>query len=160
VRRWALRATLFTVNLLSRFWFNRGVLAGIPTILSARWVLIDGGRRLLFLDNYCGSWNSYLNEFIDMGAVKGLNAIWSNTFVKTADCNQYAYPETRYYFWQGAQDEPAFKTYVRQSQIETIVWYGAYPDLSIANINMNTELRQSLFAQLSTCDLDRIINRL
>jgi hypothetical protein len=159
VRRWFIRATLFVINLLCRFWFNRGTLGGIPTILSARWVLIDGGRRLLFLDNYCGAWNSYLNEFIDMGAVKGLNAIWSNTFVKAAKL-QYRYPDTRYYFWQGAQAEPPFKAYVRQSQIQTIVWYSAYPHLSISNINMNTDLRQSLFAQLSTCDLDRIVNRL
>ena len=78
----ALRATLFAINLLSRFWFNVGTLGDIPTILSARWVLIDGGRRLLFLDNYGGAWDSYLNEFIDMTAVKGLNAIWTNTFVE------------------------------------------------------------------------------
>jgi hypothetical protein len=166
VRRWALRATLFVVKLLSRFWFNRGELGGIPTILSARWVLIDGGRRLLFLDNYSGAWNSYLDEFIDMGAVKGLNAIWSNTFVKTnasektAGGRRYNYPHTRFYFWRGAQDAPAFKAYVRQSQVETLAWYSAYPRLNVYNINMNTELRQSLFAQLSTCDLDRLVNRL
>ena len=62
----ALRGTLFLINLLSRFWFNIGTLGDIPTILSARWILIDSGRRLLFLDNYGGAWNSYLNEFIDM----------------------------------------------------------------------------------------------
>jgi hypothetical protein len=158
-RRWLVRPTLFVINLLCRFWFNRGELGGIPTILSARWVLIDRGRRLLFLDNYSGAWNSYLNEFIDMGAVKGLNAIWSNTFVKAAGV-PYAWPDTKFYFWQGAQAEPPFKAYVRQSQIHTIVWYSAYPHLSITNINMNTELRQSLFSPLSTCDLDRIGNSL
>ena len=106
-------------------------------------MLIDRRRRLLFLDNYGGAWNSYLNEFIDMGAVKGLNAIWSNTFVKAADGTTYAYPESRYYFWKGAQAEQPFKAYVRQSQLETIVWYSAYPTLSITNINTNTDLRQS-----------------
>ena len=160
LRRWFLRVTLFVINLLSRFWFNRGDLGGIPTILSARWVLIDRGRRLLFLDNYSGAWNSYLNEFIDMGAVKGLNAIWSNTFVKTAKPEHYAYPDSRFYFWQGAQAEQPFKSYVRQSQIETIVWYSAYPTLSISNINMNTDLRQSLFKQLASCDLNSIVHRL
>ena len=160
LRRWYLRATLFVINLLSRFWFNRGELGGIPTILSARWVLIDRGRRLLFLDNYGGAWNSYLNEFIDMGAVKGLNAIWSNSYVKTADATKYAFPASRYYFWQGAQAERPFKAYVRQSQVETIVWYSAYPALSITNINMSTDLRQSLFKQLSDSDLDPVVHRL
>jgi hypothetical protein len=161
LRRWLLRATLLLVNLLSRFWFNRGTLGGIPTILSARWVLIDGGRRLLFLDNYGGAWGSYLNEFIDMGAVKGLNAIWTNTFIKTPYSKQgHAWPETDFYLWKGAQAEPAFKAYVRHSQIETIVWYSAYPTLSITNVNTNTKLRQSLFEPLAPCDLDSIIQRL
>ncbi len=91
-RRWLLRLALFAVDVLSRFWFNRGELGGIPTILSARWVLIDEGRRLLFLDNYGGAWESYLNEFIDMPAVKGLNAIWSNTFVRSGG-RSFGFPQ-------------------------------------------------------------------
>ncbi len=58
IRRWLLASTLWLINLLARLLFNRGDLGGIPTILSARWVMIDGGRRLLFLDNYGGAWES------------------------------------------------------------------------------------------------------
>jgi len=159
LRRWTLRVTLFAIDLLSRFWFNRGELGGIPTILSARWVMIDKGRRLVFLDNYGGAWDSYLNEFIDMEAVKGLNAIWSNTFVKAAG-QPFAFPRTRFLFWYGAQAEQPFKAYVRQSQVETIVWYGAYPTLSVVNINENTRIRQSLFLPLSTCEIDSIFHSL
>jgi hypothetical protein len=152
-----LRATLFFIGLLSRFWFNRGDLGGIPTILAARWVLIDGGRRLLFLTNYGGGWESYLDEFIDMGAVTGLNAIWTNTFVKTANCmRHYAFPPTKFYLWRGAEAEQPFKAYVRQSQIETIVWYSAYPTLSVINLNTNTDLRQALFKQLAPYELDSV----
>jgi len=152
-----LRATLFVIGLLSRFWFNRGDLGGIPTILAARWVLIDGGRRLLFLTNYGGGWESYLDEFIDMGAVTGLNAIWTNTFVKTANCiRHYAFPATKFYLWRGAEAEQPFKAYVRQSQIETIVWYSAYPTLSVINLNTNTDLRQALFKQLAPYELDSV----
>jgi hypothetical protein len=158
-RIWLLRATLFVINLLSRFWFNRGELGGIPTILSARWVLIDGGRRLLFLDNYGGAWDSYLNEFIDMTAVKGLNAIWSNTFVK-ADGQRYGFPATRFFFWRGAQAERPFKAYVRESQIETVAWYGAYPTLSVVNINDNSQLRQSLGKPLSSSQIDTVFENL
>jgi hypothetical protein len=159
VRLWSLRATLFAINLLSRFWFNIGELGDIPTILSARWVLIDGGRRLLFLDNYGGAWESYLNEFIDMAAVKGLNAIWSNTFVE-ADGRCCSFPETRFYFWQGAQAERPFKAYVRESQIETIAWYSAYPTLSVVNINTSTAIRQSLSKPLAACEIDAVIQNL
>jgi hypothetical protein len=155
----ALRGTLLLVNLLSRFWFNIGTLGDIPTILSARWVLIDRGRRLLFLDNYGGAWNSYLNEFIDMAAVKGLNAIWTNTYVE-AEGARRSFPETRFYFWQGAQAERPFKAYVRESQIETIVWYSAYPSLSVVNINSSTAVRQSLSRPLAPSEIDAVIQNL
>ena len=159
----ALRATLFVINLLARFWFNVGTLGDIPTILSARWVLIDGGRRLLFLDNYGGAWDSYLNEFIDMTAVKGLNAIWTNTFVeveKDKEGRCYSFPETRFFFWKGAQAEQPFKAYVRESQIETIAWYSAYPTLSVVNINTSTAARQSLSQPLAAYQVDAIVQNL
>ncbi len=156
----ALRGTLFLINLLSRFWFNVGTLGDIPTILSARWVLIDNGRRLLFLDNYGGAWDSYLNEFIDMAAVKGLNAIWTNTYVEGEAGARCSFPETRFYFWMGAQDEQPFKAYVRESQIETIMWYSAYPTLSVVNINTSTAIRQSLSRPLAPSGVDAIVQNL
>jgi hypothetical protein len=160
VLRWALLwLALAAVNLLSRFWFNRGELGGIPTILSARWVMIDRGRRLLFLDNYGGAWDSYLNEFIDLAAVKGLNAIWSSTFVHAVG-QRFGFPATRFFFWEGAQAEQPFKAYVRQSQIETLVWYSAYPTLSVVNVNANTGLRQSLSAALAPHEIDAVFQRL
>jgi hypothetical protein len=159
LRALCLRLTLFVVGLLSRIWFNDGNLGGIPTILSARWVLIDEGRRLLFLDHYSGAWNNYLNEFIDMTAVFGLNAIWTNTFIK-ARGSHYAFPETEYYFWKGAQVERPFKAYVRHSQIETIVWYSAYPTVSTVNVNTNTEVRRSLFKPPVSCEIDSLLQNL
>jgi hypothetical protein len=156
----ALRGTLFLINLLSRFWFNVGTLGDIPTILSARWILIDSGRRLLFLDNYGGPWNSYLNEFIDMAAVKGLNAIWTNTFVEGQAGARCSFPETRFYFWIGAQAEQPFKAYVRESQIETIMWYSAYHKLSVVNINTSTAIRQSLSRRLAPSGVDAIVQNL
>jgi hypothetical protein len=154
--RWLLlRVTLFVIALLARFWFNQGDLGGIPTILAARWTLIDNGRRLLFFSNYGGGWESYLNEFIDMGAVNGLNAIWTNTFLDKPH-RYYAFPATKYYLWRGAENERPFKNYVRQSQIETLVWYSAYPTLTIININRNTALRQALFKPLKPFELDSV----
>jgi hypothetical protein len=165
-RYWFLRLTLFFVGLLSRFWFNIGELGGIPAILSARWVLFDGGKRLLFLDHYGGAWDSYLNEFIDLDAVLGLNAIWTNTFIKAGGAGtplpqgEYGFPETEYYFWKGAQVERPLKAYVRQSQVETLVWYSAYPKPATININTNTNVRQSLFKTLTSCEIDSLFGKL
>jgi hypothetical protein len=154
-----LRLALFAIDLLGRYYFNKGTLGDIPTILSARWVLIDNGRQLLFLDHYAGAWDSYLSEFVDMGAVKGVNAIWSNTFVKVrpepqADIANFEFPRTNYIFWRGAQDEKPFKAFVRHSQVETLVWYGAYADLDVVAINRATGHRKRLFAKntMDACD--------
>jgi hypothetical protein len=156
---WSLKLTLFVIGLRARFWDNVGELGEIPTILSARWVIIDNGRRLLFLDHYGGAWESYLNEFIDMSAVTGLNSIWTSTFVKAHD-KQYGFPETEYRFWKGAQEERPFKAYVRQSQIETLVWYSAYPTLSTVNINTFNYIKQSLFKPLDACEIDSLLQHL
>ena len=161
LRYWMLAGSLCAVNLLARLWFNRGDLGGIPTILSARWVMIDNGRRLLFLDNYGGAWESYLNQFIDLAAVIGLNAIWTNTFLSICPGSmQIGFPDTKFLLWGGAQAEKPFKAYVRQSQVETMVWYSAYPTLSITNINTNTEIRQALFKPSTSSELDAFFGKL
>ncbi|MDX2204211.1 MAG: hypothetical protein NW223_15780 [Hyphomicrobiaceae bacterium] len=161
-----LRATLWFIGLLARYWFNQGSLGGISTILSARWVVIDGGRRLIFLDNYGGGWESYLNEFIDMGAVKGLNAIWCNTFIKwrppgAADgARRIAFPATSFSTARGAQSEGPFKRYVRASQLETLAWYGAYHTLSIRGINTSSGIRRQLFQPLESHEVDALVSDL
>jgi len=167
--RTRLRVVLFTINLICRFWYNRGDLGGIHDIHFLRWIIIDQGRRLLFLDNYHGSWDAYLNAFIDGGAVKGMNAIWSHTYVrrnekdKDWDKNRdirVGYPKTACMMWQGARDERAFKEVVRTSQVETLVWYSAYPFLSGINILTNRSIRDSLFSDLDTKSLDELAQRI
>ena len=46
----------------------RGNLDGIETIHFARWVLLDDGT-LVFFSNYDGSWESYLGDFVEQGAL-------------------------------------------------------------------------------------------
>jgi len=163
----ALTLTLAAIGLLARIWYNQGALGGIATILSARWVVIDNGRRLVFLDNYGGGWESYLNEFIDMSAVTGLNAIWTNTFIKwprpqqgEGTSTRYAFPATRFYTSDGARAERPFKAYVRYSQIETLAWYGAYHRQSITNVNANSRIRRDLFRPLPSHEVDRLVGKL
>ncbi|MET0593450.1 MAG: hypothetical protein ABW133_12170 [Polyangiaceae bacterium] len=116
---------------------HTGALGGIASIHFARWVPIDRGQRLLFLSDYDGSWESYLAEFVDR-ASKGLTSIWSNTM---------GFPETRLLVFRGARDEDRFKRWTRDQQIETPIWYSAYPDRTIANIQNDLRVAQLLSAE-------------
>ncbi len=135
---WLRRATLWTVlaaiNLVARAFFTHGQLGGIPSIHFAHWSLIDGGRRLLFLSNFDGSWENYLDDFIDK-AHRGLTAVWSSTS---------GFPRTRLLVFGGAEDGPRFKAYARDSQSVTNAWYSAYRDLTVQGIDRNSSLREEL----------------
>jgi hypothetical protein len=161
LRRFRLRVVLLVINLMSRWWYNRGDLGGVPNIHFLRWIIVDKGRRLLFLDNYHGSWEGYLDAFIDGGAVKGMNAIWSHTYIYPEDLKKrVGFPRTSCMMWRGARDERPFKEIVRNSQSETLAWYSAYPFLSGVNITTNSEIRNALFQDLDTAELDRLSQRL
>jgi hypothetical protein len=138
LRMLALRIVLFIVDLLARFYYVKGHLGGIPTIHFARWMIIDGGRRLIFFSNYDGSWESYLGDFVDR-ASSPLTAIWSNTV---------GFPPAAFLFRDGSRDEDRFKTWARSKQIRTQLWYCAYPDLSVRNINDNSVIRAGLIGEV------------
>jgi hypothetical protein len=177
VRLITLRAVLGIINVLARTVFVRGKLGDIETIHFARWVLIDDNRRLLFFSNYDFSWDSYLGDFIDL-ASDGLTGIW---------CNTTFFPQTRVPAWtiipralklvlpmqsqtgnqsakrlfeQGARREQAFKKWTRDHQVPTQVWYSAYPQLSVTNVNGNSNISKGLHASLSGKDLDTWLRRL
>src|SRR2546422_151977 len=97
-RQFTLRGMLWLVNLVARV-STKGKLYGIPGIHFAHWSLIDNGRRLLFVSNFDGSWENYLDDFIDKASV-GLTAIWSNTI---------GFPSTRFLVLDGARDGARFK---------------------------------------------------
>lgn len=138
-RRGVLRLVLAVIHLGARFVDNQGSLSGIPSIHFARWVIVDGGRRLLFFSNFDGTWESYLGDFVDK-AHKGLTAIWSNAV---------GFPRTKGLSGEGALDEQPFKALARDSQVATHVWYSAYPPLTVSNINDNTRLRQGLYLDMN-----------
>jgi len=122
------------IQLLAVYKFNKGKLGNIPTIHFARWVRIDGGKRLLFFSNYDGSWESYLGDFIDKASV-GLTGVWSNT---------RWFPRALMLLFRGAKDEQRFKAWTRTHQIYTDVWYSAYKTLSVRNILNNTDIYDGL----------------
>jgi hypothetical protein len=130
---WAIKQR---VLLIDRY---QGSLGGIASIHFARWVELDAERgakrrRLLFLSDYDGSWESYLGEFVDR-ASQGLTAVWSNT---------ENFPTTRWVSRQGAQDEQRFKAWTRNRQLKTPVWYTAYPDRTLDNVENDVRIARLL----------------
>jgi hypothetical protein len=95
-----------------------GSLIGISTIHFVRWLLIDDGRRLLFISDYDGSWESYIDEFAEM-ILSGLDAIWGTSYGMPRD---------------GARDLPAFKRFLRSHQVPSDIFFAAYPETTVLNI--------------------------
>ena len=129
-----LTVILFGLNFGTRHLFNRGNLSGVKSIHFARWVFIDGKRRMFFASNYDGSMESYMDDFIDKVAW-GLNLTFSNGV---------GYPKTRWLVFGGARNELAFKDYLRVHQVPTRVWHSAYGDLTALNIAQNERMRAGL----------------
>ncbi|MCB9462031.1 MAG: hypothetical protein H6670_20445 [Anaerolineaceae bacterium] len=50
----------------------------IPTIHFARWVMIDGGRRMLFISDYDGTASAYFADFVNR-LPSGLNTLWDGS---------------------------------------------------------------------------------
>lgn len=136
-RRVTLRGVLWLVNLLARL-SDKGELSGIPSIHFAHWSLVDNGRRMLFVSNFDGSWENYLDDFIDKAAF-GLTAIWTNTV---------GFPKTSWLVREGARDGSRFKANARDKQTYTNVWYSAYKPLTVQTIDNNSRIREDLFTTL------------
>jgi hypothetical protein len=141
-RQLTLRAVLWSIDTLARYYYNQGDLGGLSTIHYARWVLIDGGKRLLFFSNYDGSWERYLGDFIDQAHV-GLTAVWSNT---------KGFPKTFSLIGRGAKDEERFKAWTRAHQIQSELWYSAYPSSTVPNIERNSAICDGIVTRPETRD--------
>lgn len=118
-----LRAVLALIDLYGRRLSTPGSLVGISTIHTVRWVIIDGGQRLLMVSNYDGTWENYIDEFAEM-ILSGLDALWTSDPL---------FPRA------GAQDVAALKQFLRAQQAPANVFYSAYPTASVLNLKLNLE---------------------
>jgi hypothetical protein len=133
-RRWALAFFLWLLDYGARHVYHRGHLTRVGTIHFARWVFLDGKRRMLFASNYDGSLESYMDDFINKVAW-GLNLVFSNGV---------GYPRTDWLILGGAKDEQKFKRLLRRHQLATEVWYSAHPGLTAVDLERNTRIRQGV----------------
>jgi hypothetical protein len=146
VRRWTAAFVLWFLDYAMRYAFARGRLARVRTIHFARWVFLDGKRRLLFASNYDGSLESYMDDFINKAGF-GLNLVFSNGI---------GYPKTRWLVAAGSADEQKFKSFLRRHQQPTEVWYNAHPGLTAVDLERNMGIREGLEAPvLSDRDASR-----
>ncbi len=144
-RRLTSTALLWIADWATPHLFANADLAGVKTIHFARWVFLDGKRRLIFASNYDGSLETYMGDFIDKVAW-GLNAIFSNGV---------GYPRTNWLFCDGAWDEQAFKHYINTHQLPVHVWYSAYGNLTNANLEQNAQIRAGLHGRMTATQAER-----
>lgn len=119
--------------------YRPGFLATVGTVHFARWVHIAKTNNFVFVSNFDGSWESYLEDFITKSSM-GMTAIWSNCV---------GFPKTEGLIKGGADDGDRFKRTARSSMIPTSFWYSAYPHISAEQIRQNSLIRDGL-ARIST----------
>ena len=133
-RRWLLIFLLWIIDYTTKHIYSRGRLARVSTIHFARWVFLDGKKRLLFASNYDGSLESYMDDFINKVGF-GLNVVFGNGI---------GYPRTNWLILDGAKDEQKFKYVLRRHELATEVWYSAHPGLTALDRQRNTMIREGL----------------
>ncbi len=133
-RRWNASFFLWILNNASRHLYNRGHLTRVGTIHFARWVFLDGKRRILFASNYDGSLESYMDDFINKVGW-GLNLVFSHGV---------GYPRTDWLLLHGSEYEQKFKYFLRRHEMPTEVWYNAHPGLTALDLERNTRIRAGI----------------
>ncbi len=133
-RLWTVSFVLLIIDWAARHLYTRGRLARVRTIHFARWVWLDNRQRVIFLSNYDGSLESYMDDFINKVGF-GLNVIFSNGI---------GYPRASWLLCDGCKDERKFKEYLRRHQLATQVWYNGYPGLTAVDLERNARIREGL----------------
>ena len=142
LRRLLLRVILNGAERGSRHLWVDGELAGIDTIHFARFLSLNGGRQLLFMSDYDGSWRRYLDDFLGPGS-RAVVPIWSNL----VGC-----PKTRWLFGTTPGFADNFLRFTRARQLEPLLWFSAYPNMSMPNKLSDKALRDGIFKVSMTRD--------
>ncbi len=125
---------LGTVDYAARHFVRPGRLGRIRTIHFARWVFLDGTKRMIFFSNYDGTVESYMDDFINKTGF-GLNAVFGNGI---------GYPRVDWLVLGGCQDGTKYRNYLRRHTVPTQVWYKAYPGLTAIDLERNRRLREGI----------------
>ncbi len=134
LRRCSLRLAFWAAGQIAVNASRPSFLGDTGVIHFARWILLPGTDKLLFMSNFDGAWESYLEDFIQI-AFNGVTGIWSNTV---------GFPKTKFLFFKGAVDGDRLRPWTRRQQYPSRFWYTAYPRLTLVRIRSNAAIRQGL----------------
>jgi len=134
VRSMIIHSALYILRLYVPFKNYDGYLGAMRTIHFAHWTLIGNSGRMLFCSNFDGSWQSYLDDFVDKAAV-GLTLAWGNCV---------GFPPTTDLIHGGAAQGTQFKAWARQSQTMNLLWYSAYRYQTVNQILRNAAIVDGL----------------
>ncbi|MGO4712745.1 cytochrome P450 [Bradyrhizobium sp. 2TAF24] len=133
-RKLTLALSLWGIKQLVVNAYRPGFVLDMGTIHYARWFRLPGTEKLIFLSNFDGSWESYLEDFV-MKAHAGQSAAWSNGV---------GFPRTRFLIYGGAEDGDRFKRWVRRQQVRSQFWYSRFPRLTTDQIRDNAVIHDGL----------------
>jgi uncharacterized membrane protein YphA (DoxX/SURF4 family) len=95
-----------------------GDIANVHTLHSFVFVVLDGGKRLMFMAFFDGSLENYLGDFLDK-LIWGLDTFYNN-------CNNY--PEG------GMRQVDTFVKWIYERNRAPAVFYSAYPEMTVLHI--------------------------
>lgn len=133
-RKFTLGVALWGIAQLVTYSYRPGFIIDMGTIHFARWFRPPGREKLIFLSNFDGSWESYLEDFI-MQAHNGQSAAWSNAV---------GFPPTSSLINDGAEDGDRFKRWVRRQQIPSQFWFNRFPELTTDQMRENAVVHYEL----------------
>jgi hypothetical protein len=122
---------MWLIDYFARHVYTGGHLGRVRNIHFARWVFLDGKKRMIFASNYDGSHEAYMDDFIN-------KAGWALNL--SFNCG-LGYPRTRWIIKDGIDDELKFKYTQRRHQMPTETWYRAYPGLTVYDLERNARVR-------------------
>ncbi len=128
------RTALRALGLVLRVTATNGYLTSMRTIHFAHWAVLDNGGRLMFHSNYDGSWESYLDDFIEKSHV-GLTLAWTHGV---------GFPPTRWLSQGGATEGRKFKAWARHSMSHSGFWFSAYKQYTVNQIERQARLATGL----------------
>ncbi len=142
LRSWRTWLAMELLNLFYRTEYVRGRLVTIPSIHFAQWSLVND-RYVLFVTNYDGPADSYLDDFFNTLAF-GVAFIWQDTTI-----------------FPMCIDPRRLKLWVREGQTLASVRYRApvYEGLTVRAINNNTFIRKRLLCGRTEASARRWLRR-
>ncbi len=117
-----------------------GYFSYIPTVHTARWLQLDGGKRLVFIANFDNISEAYAHDFVDSdNRSRNMAVVFSHAA---------GFPATTWLVKRGYNHRSQYMNGVRVHQKITQFWYAFNTDLSVENLKNNHKFREGLFKKM------------